>query len=182
MKKRDLCIVQVPFFLLFSSLIEFESSGKSQMKLAKNTLPLISTLLVTLFLASLVGCGETAPPPPKLAEVTGTIKQKGNPVAGATVTFYPDTKKGNKGPSSSGQTNTEGEFTLTCTGNLKGAVLGHHKVTVTCPQLRSGMDPKEIAAASACKLPKELASVETTPWKAEVTTGGEPFEFEVPEK
>lgn len=71
--------------------------------------------LATLsFLVS--GCGPAAPP---TAEVTGTVTYNGNPVANASVTFYPAS-----GRPATGATDASGKFTLAATpGAQKVAVI-----------------------------------------------------------
>lgn len=110
----------------------------------------------------LVGCG--GPAGPKLLTVTGVVTQGGKPLAGVTLTFYPDKAKGNKGPLADAQANANGEFTV-------DAVQGAHKVVVTCPVARSGATPEQMAAARDCNIPATCNNIDTTTVTAEVTPG-----------
>jgi hypothetical protein len=77
-----------------------------------------------LFPAILVfcGCGDDRAP----AKVAGTITLDGKPVANATVTFAPN----DGGRNSYGYTDSQGRYELRFTGQLKGAVVGTHRVIV----------------------------------------------------
>jgi hypothetical protein len=77
-----------------------------------------------LFCLTLAGCQQGAEGPP-LAKSTGTVKYKGAPVSGASVTFlYED------GQTGSGVTDDAGRFNIT-TGGREGAPVGTAKVLVT---------------------------------------------------
>ena len=80
--------------------------------------------VLLLFSATLVfsGCGDNKAP----AKVTGTVTLDGNPVSGATVTFAPN----DGGRRSYGATDKQGHYELRFTGQLKGAVVGSHRVTI----------------------------------------------------
>lgn len=55
-----------------------------------------ATMLVMLF--ALQGCGSSAPDGPTRYHVHGVVTYEGKPVPFGTVTFDPDTSKGNSGP------------------------------------------------------------------------------------
>jgi hypothetical protein len=82
------------------------------------------TLTATLALA---GCGESGPPIPELAPVTGTVMQGGKPLEGAAVSFWPT----GKGSPSIGSTNAEGRFELKYGGKAPGAPIGSHTVRIS---------------------------------------------------
>ena len=82
-------------------------------------------LLVTGFLL-VTGCGGG----PDLAPVSGRVTIDGQPLADATVGFYPT--GANSDVMSSGKTNANGEYTLkTVLKNQTGAVVGKHRVSIT---------------------------------------------------
>jgi hypothetical protein len=63
----------------------------------------------------------------KLVKVHGKVTLDGKPVEGATVTFVPD---GEGGHSASGQTGSDGSFTLSTYTTGDGAQAGQYKVIV----------------------------------------------------
>jgi len=80
-----------------------------------------------LFLASwtclaLVGCGGGI----EVAPVRGTVFLDSKPLADATVIFYPS-----DGRPSMGITNELGEYELSYIREVKGAVIGQHKVSIS---------------------------------------------------
>jgi hypothetical protein len=95
-----------------------------------------------VMLASALGCSEA----PKLVPVTGVVKLNGKPLAGATVAFSPVAKAGeiNAGDGSAGKTNDSGEFNLSTSHGVPGAIVGKHKVRIFAlsPQVGSGEPPR----------------------------------------
>ncbi len=86
--------------------------------------------LLFVFVAFLVaGCARG----PKLVPVSGKLLLNGKPLKNVKLDFHPDPDKGTTGPSSTGTTDDQGNFTLTCSapGNKPGAVIGHHRVILT---------------------------------------------------
>ena len=84
-------------------------------------------LAATLALIVLAGCGESGPPIPELAPVTGTVTQGGKPLEGASVSFWPE----GKGSPSISATDAEGRFELKYGGKADGAPLGKHTVRIS---------------------------------------------------
>ena len=76
-----------------------------------------------------VGCGDSGSV--KLVPVTGSVTFQNAPVAGANITFVPES-----GPVATGVTDDQGKFHLV-TGTRKGAVVGTSKVSIS---LGSGSD------------------------------------------
>lgn len=87
------------------------------------TLPLLFT-----------GCGSG-----KTSGVTGTVTLDGQPVAKAGVAFRPQ----DGGRMSTGETDDQGRFTLTCYERNDGAIPGPHDVTVTKCEETGGADVPE---------------------------------------
>ena len=75
--------------------------------------------MVCLVSVGLAGCG------PELAEVKGRVTYRGQPLAGANVSFVPT-----QGQIATGVTDASGQFTLQ-TGPRPGAAVGQYKVCVT---------------------------------------------------
>lgn len=85
------------------------------------TLTIFAVSLVTSLMLS--GCGGE--PEIALSSVTGTVTERGQPLAGAIVEFFPST-----GRTSVGQTDAEGAFTMRY-GDVDGVVIGTCKVQIT---------------------------------------------------
>src|SRR5258708_5235562 len=94
------------------------------------------SVLLVLCMAVLVavvgGCGGAKPPALNTVPVTGTVTHNGQPLEGATVTFYP--AESMSGKSAGGTTDNAGKFTLkTLVGGTTmadGAMAGEYNVTV----------------------------------------------------
>lgn len=81
-----------------------------------------------LIVSLCAGCGSSDIVP--LADVTGTVLLDGKPLAGATVTYFPD----NGSPSIS-QTDAEGQYDLAYSSTRSGAVAGvRHTIRITTGQ------------------------------------------------
>lgn len=134
-----------------------------------------------------VGCGNSDRPP--MAEVTGTVVYRGQPVEGATVTFLPEAK----GMRSAGAlTDAEGHFELMTFEDGDGAIVGKHRVTVVkrgppaATKLPEGMgaaflEEKEAQAADQGQplLPAKYFSPETSGLEREVTSDDNHFDLEL---
>jgi hypothetical protein len=74
------------------------------------------------------GCGDS-----KTAPVSGTVKLDGKLLPNASVTFQPIGEGTmNPGPGSYAATNEKGEYTLAINTHTGGAVLGKHRVEISC--------------------------------------------------
>lgn len=84
--------------------------------------------LAGLLIVFAAGCA------PRTAKVSGKVTLDGKPLAGAIVNFIPLANKDNlEAPdSSSGTTDQNGEFTLEDSKGASGAVVGKHKVIISC--------------------------------------------------
>ena len=83
--------------------------------------------LIGIIVLLAVGCGGPGYP---LAKVSGTVSMNGKPLPGAILMFSPS--EGQPGPSSSGKSDSEGNFELmTIDLDHPGAVPGQHRVTIT---------------------------------------------------
>ena len=75
------------------------------------------------------GCGGGSSDQPDLGSVTGNIVIDEKPVSGAMVVFSPE-----KGRSSMGITDGDGNYELTYVGETQGAKLGKHTISITTVQ------------------------------------------------
>ena len=89
----------------------------------------ISNLLVAALVVVLAGCSDAKKDGnrPARVPVSGKVLHNGAPVAGANVTFVPQSGK----DAASARTDSEGNFKLTTFEEGDGAVPGSYKVTVT---------------------------------------------------
>ena len=78
---------------------------------------------VSLLLLTACGCGRGNYP--EVATVTGAVTLDGKPLEGAEITFAPT-----DGRASSGRTDARGQYALSYTKNIRGAVLGEHRVMI----------------------------------------------------
>jgi hypothetical protein len=85
--------------------------------------------LLCAALALVPGCRETQ----KFAPVSGVVTLNGKPLANATVAFSPIAQPGSidAGDGSVGKTNAQGEYTLTTSRGVAGAMVGKHRVRIS---------------------------------------------------
>ena len=148
-----------------------------------------SWLIVPLAAAVLAaGCSGG----PKLVPVTGKVTMNGRPLKNVRVDFHPDPDQKATGPSSSGTTDAEGNFTLASTapGSAPGAVVGHHRVILTDLDTYGDVfvgrgdyrsedpkGPKEVPKFP--RFPAAYSDLSQTPFKQEVTAGMGPVTLDV---
>jgi len=137
-------------------------------------------------LLSIAGCsgsgGEGSADQPPTYPVTGTVTLNGEPVTEASVSFRGEVDGKNIG--AAGQTDSNGEFTLTTFQPGDGAVAGQHQVTVI-KAVVEGEDPsyfdenspnygKEPPPTTTKYLvPEKYSKFETSGLTAEVSADGE---------
>jgi hypothetical protein len=109
----------------------------------------------------LAGCAKSNEP--HFVPVSGAVTLDGMPVHGARIEFIPDTEKGTDGPASFAELDEAGDYVLESVGGKQGAIVGHHKVTIKCPE------PSSAGPVPECHVPPHYANVATSDLKAEVT-------------
>ena len=130
---------------------------------------------VVLILAT-IGCGGTKLP--NAVSVSGTVAYQGKPVAGAQIVLI---NADEKGKPASGVTDAQGSFsvqTYVDATQVKGAMPGSYKVTVTKTEQSTLSSEEMMKAAAGGKpaspknlLPATYASPATTNLTAEVKQG-----------
>lgn len=128
---------------------------------------LVYTLLIVGSLGLLpafLGCDSGYPP---LGVVEGTVTFQGEPLPDATVVFLPV-----DGRVSRGKTNAQGEYELLYIDDVKGAVLGKHRVQIVTRQLDES--DNEIVKE---KLPAQYNTKTTL--TADVKSGGSTINFDL---
>jgi hypothetical protein len=134
------------------------------------------------------GCGAGSVP---VVNVEGVVKYGGKPLSHVRVQFLPDPDKGTMGPISSGATDDNGRFHLTCADKRPGAVVGWHRVVITDLSVRLPNTPahgrfsddeKAAAAKQRLQLPRvpdKYTSSARTPLTVEVTPDKPQVEFDL---
>jgi hypothetical protein len=113
-----------------------------------------SSLILLGAIIAACGCGSGT----RTVPVSGQVKLDKQPLAGAHVTFRPDSKEINPGPASYGTTDAEGRFVLRTMDGHDGAVVGPHKVRISLPVKTPGTDPD---APAANKVPAKYSGGNT---------------------
>jgi hypothetical protein len=117
-----------------------------------------------------------------VGKVEGKVLVKGHSGAKLLVEFHPDAAgKGTMGPSSTGETDGEGRFTLTyATAKSRGdgAVVGWHKVVLRDLRLAES----ETGRGIPIRFGPEYTELRTTPLEFEVKPGDQSITIEVPKK
>ncbi len=88
--------------------------------------PQMRYLLLGLCLILALGCNRE---PPRQLRVHGKVYVNGRPLAGGTVVFIPDEKRGARGPMAFAELDADGGFDL-ATEIGPGAIVGWHLITV----------------------------------------------------
>lgn len=100
--------------------------------------PARAALAALAVLAVLGGCGGSGLP--DLAFVTGVVTWDSKPLVGAIVEFQPET-----GKASRGVTDQEGRYELVYLRDVRGAVLGRHRVRIITDHEGAGDQTRRIA-------------------------------------
>lgn len=104
-------------------------------------LQIIAFLPVAALLVAATGCGAKQDGF-DYQPVTGKVTMDGQPLAGATVAFIPQSNALESGRPSTGMTDESGTFTLTSMGGQDGAVVGDHVVSISTKVI--DMDTQEL--------------------------------------
>jgi hypothetical protein len=125
-------------------------------------------LLVPLLLA-LAGCGGNP-------AVSGKVTLGGSPLEGGSVTFHPDTARGNNaGELFVGQIGPQGTYKLVGR-DKEGAPPGWYRVTVN---YSVAPDPKDATAKPRALIHKKYIDPNTTPLSIEVKSGAAPGAYDL---
>ncbi len=122
---------------------------------------------------------------PKLAEVTGTVKLNGKPLANVMVEFNPDSATGVR---ATGTTDENGRYTLLCDDQRPGAMVGHHRVVLHDLAIYGGQflgrkleqaGTKGGPTLKPSRIPSRYESTAHTPLKKEVQAEPQAIDLEV---
>lgn len=128
-------------------------------------------LLVAITL--LAGCRRG----PEMVPVTGKVLYNGKPLEFGSVMFQPPS-----GQPAQGKIQSDGTFTLSTYKEGDGAVVGRHKVRITCYETEKPGIPKPAGEQPLGKLliPEKYTFLDQSGLSAEVTADRkEPFVFEL---
>ena len=121
------------------------------------------------------GCNKS-----DLVEATGRLTYKGQPVPSTYVIFHP-AEEGQR--NSQGLTDDEGNFRLTNSKSAAGVIRGQHTVTLRY-YVSADEETRKIPPKATRELQAVIAKygdVNTSPWKVEITKGGQFFDLKIPE-
>lgn len=113
-----------------------------------------------------MGCSGANKDLPATTPVTGKVTYQGQPVSNGLVTFHPT----NGAKPASGQTDKNGEFSLSTFEREDGAVFGKHKVTIKA--YKEGQDVSIVPADKLTyAVPKKYVEEKTTSLEVEIKKG-----------
>ncbi|MFN3148844.1 carboxypeptidase-like regulatory domain-containing protein [Bremerella sp.] len=123
---------------------------------------------IAVSLVSLVGC--FGGPGVSVGKVSGMVTEGGQPLSGATVTFFPE-----GGRPSIGMTDDSGHYELLFTESVQGALVGTHKVNI------SYGGPPPPGEASREKRTKRILPPTSVDWPdpIEVTSSANTIDFDL---
>ncbi|HXG11456.1 MAG TPA: hypothetical protein VNK04_17005 [Gemmataceae bacterium] len=112
---------------------------------------------------------------PEFAEVEGTARLNGKPLANVRVEFMPDPEQGTEGPTSSGITDKDGRYRLFYADQRPGVVVGKHRVLIHDLAPYENLPPGRLPDSYKLKPPRVPARYydsSSTPLRKEVKAGG----------
>lgn len=118
-------------------------------------------VVLAVVLIGLAGCSGGSGV--ALGTVTGTVSKDGEPVSGATITFYPEV-----GRPSSATSDHEGHYSLRFTAREDGAIVGKHSVQISYGGPGMPSAPGEPSRGKA----KRTLPFEEVSWPETVTVEG----------
>lgn len=92
--------------------------------------------LLTTMTVCCIGCSGSGGNDIDLGQVSGVVTMDSKPLPNAIVVFMPE-----KGNPSSGRTDSNGNYELAYLGDLKGAIIGSHKVSITTKAAADSTQP-----------------------------------------
>lgn len=125
---------------------------------------------LALLTVPIAGCGAPAP----LAQVEGTVRLDGQPLADVLVCYLPDPARGTTGPRSTGTTDEKGRYRLRCDDQRKGAVIGWHRVIVedlACYRVPRDEASPASPAGVPSRVPAAYRAAADTPIRKQVKPG-----------
>jgi hypothetical protein len=153
------------------SLAAIDAGRACSLRIVGSCRPLGGCRLLLVTLGCLALAGGCGPNLPAVAPVKGTVTWRGLPVVGAAVMFMP----GNGRPAT-GTTDADGHFHLSTFGQVDGALLGHHKVSIT----KSVPISDAPYAPERSEIPPNYANTATSGLEVDVTAAGpNDFPFEL---
>lgn len=141
-------------------------------------------ILALAFMVVVFGCSKSQPADQEnLVLVTGTVRYKGKPLAGALVSFTPDANT--LSVPAFGPTKEDGTYELTNARQKKGLAPGEYIVTVTRRLMPDGSpvspDDKTPPIESKARetMPVQFSDQTQSKLRATVKAGGGPIDFDL---
>ena len=135
-------------------------------------------ILAMLSVSTLASCGSSNS---DLKPVTGNVKYKGQPLAGATIRFMPAGTTGGFG--GNGKTDEQGNYEITYVRGGKGLLPGEYRVTVSKRVMPDGSAPPEnvepIDSPAVETLPPRYSDEATTQLTKTVPAKGGTIKFDL---
>jgi hypothetical protein len=128
--------------------------------------PYLGPAILTAALLLHCGCSVG----PEFGKVAGKVVIPGHTADRLRIEFHPDATAGTTGPSSSGETDDQGNFQLSCatdSGVKEGAIVGQHRVVLQDLRLAESETGRGIPQ----RIRREHAAVLSTPLVVEVKPG-----------
>ena len=129
-------------------------------------------LIVGLLALAAGGCGGTGAVP-----VSGLVTYQGEPLADVTIIFTPagGGAEGAAGKIATGQTDSQGKFTVTTESPGDGAVPGEYTVSIlpNTPVPAPDSDEYDYSMPPPAPFPEKYMGAASTPFKVTVTKGEE---------
>ena len=138
--------------------------------------PRIPACFLCIAVTGLVaGCGPSSSL--DLVPVSGTVTYKGKPltIGDGQVIFIPQGQT--KGPQGIGRIEEDGTYEMT-TANKPGAVVGTHKVVVSCRRKVSEQEAKNLVIGNLL-IPGQYANPVRTPLEITVEPGGQTYDIKL---
>jgi len=131
--------------------------------------------LCTILLLLSVGCGGDS----NIGQVEGVVRLDGKPLKRAMVNFYPTDAR-----ASFGFTDAEGHYELQYIKNVKGAVVGQHKVTISTKIDKEDDPPTSEFGGKGREetMPPKYLDRKKTELSASVESGSNTIDFELESK
>ncbi|MEN6408071.1 MAG: hypothetical protein ABFC77_16575 [Thermoguttaceae bacterium] len=142
---------------------------KPSLNSLRGVLGLAVALAVVLCTAT-TGCRRSDRSP--IAPATGKVLFNGKPLQFGLVMFVPD-----HGRPAEGEIQSDGTFQLTTYQKNDGAVIGHHRVAITCEKSSKSGEVEESPGPSL--IPPKYSEYKTSGLEATVKDKNEPFVFEL---
>ena len=136
----------------------------------------VPMLLMAVAVINICGCGSGQLP---MAPAEGKVLYRGQPLKCGNVMFQPKV-----GPPAQGKIQPDGTFVLSTQDRGEGAVLGDHRVSITCneahmSQVDGAAPVAREAGVGRSLIPRKYSVLASSGLTAKVEKANEPFVFDL---